>query len=181
MAHDNTQNGQNNGNGSIHENSQNEAGSTEDLRTQLEKAKNDYLYLRAEFDTYRRNVIKERAEQTKYGCERVLVGLLEVYDNFERALSTKVNTENLSSFVKGVEMTAQELRSLLQRSGIIEVPTPAGSNFDPAVHEAVSSEKAPGMNPGAIVRVLRKPYKLHEKLVRPAQVIVAQATESREE
>jgi len=145
---------------------------TEELKGQLEKAKTDYLYLRAEFDNYRRNVIKERSDLMKYGSERLIVDILGVLDNFERALEHKATPENLSNFTKGIEMTQAELKSVLQKFGVHEVPA-MGQSFDPALHEALSSEETSAVKPGFICRVFKKPYKLHEKVIRPGQVVVA--------
>lgn len=148
----------------------------EDLRGQVEKFKNDYLYLRAEFDTYRRNAIKERSEQNKYGAERLVSDLLSVMDNFERALETRLSAENFANYAKGVEMTANEFRHTLQRHGVSEIPA-LGQPFDPAFHEALTSETTTATPAGNVLRVLRKPYKLHDKVIRPGQVVVARAPE----
>jgi molecular chaperone GrpE len=144
----------------------------EELKAQVEKYKNDYLYLRAEFDNYRRNVVKERSDLIKYGCERLVVDVLGVLDNFERALEAKPTPENLATYTKGVEMTQTELKSVLQKYGVSEVPS-KGLPFDPAIHEALSSEETDQVKPGYISRVFKKPYKLHDKVVRPGQVVVA--------
>jgi len=144
----------------------------DELKAQIEKFKNDYLYSRAEFDNYRRNVIKERADLMKYGCERLLVEVLGVLDNFERALEVKPNSENLPIYSKGIEMTQAELKNVLQKFGVSEVPS-KGQPFDPSIHEALSSEETSEVKPGYVSRVFRKPYKLHDKVIRPGQVIVA--------
>lgn len=143
-----------------------------ELKAQVEKYKNDYLYLRAEFENYRRNVIKERADLLKYGCERLVVEVLGVLDNFERALEVKPSAENLMNYTKGVEMTQTELKSVLQKFGVSEIPS-KGLAFDPTVHEALSSEETSEVKPGYISRVFKKPYKLHDKVIRPGQVVVA--------
>lgn len=145
---------------------------TEELKAQVEKFKNDFLYLRAEFDNYKRNVIKERADLLKYGSERLLTEILSVVDNFERALATKPTPENLATYAKGIEMTEKELKSALGKFGVTEIPT-LGQAFDPSIHEALSSEETSQYKPGFISRVFRKPYKLHDKVIRPGQVIVA--------
>ncbi|MEZ0392918.1 MAG: nucleotide exchange factor GrpE [Pseudobdellovibrionaceae bacterium] len=144
----------------------------EELRAQIEKYKNDYLYLRAEFDNYKRNVIKERADLLKYGSERLINEILGVLDNFERALEIKATPENLSTYTKGIEMTQQELKSALQKFGVAEIPS-LGLPFDPSIHEALSSEETDAVKPGSVSRVFKKPYKLHDKVIRPGQVIVA--------
>ena len=108
----------------------------------------------------------------KYGAERIINELLNVVDNFERALEVKPTAETLQTYAKGVEMTAQELRTILQKFGVSEVPA-LGQNFDPATHEAISSEESTQYEPGQVSRVFKKPYKLHDKLIRPGQVVVA--------
>ena len=143
-----------------------------ELRAQLEKSKNEYLYLRAEFDTFKRNSIKERSDLQKFGSERVLVELLNIFDNFERALAVKVGPENLSTYVKGVEMTAQELKALISKFGVSEIPS-HGQPFDPNHHEALSSEETDLVPEGFVSRVFRKPYKLHDRVIRTGQVVVA--------
>lgn len=142
------------------------------LKAEAEKAKNDYLYLRAEFDNYRRNVVKERSDLVKYGSERLIVDILGVLDNFERALEMKPTPENLANYVKGIEMTQQELKNVLAKFGVTEVPA-QGVQFDPNLHEALSSEETDSVKPGFISRVFKKPYKLFDKIIRPGQVIVA--------
>lgn len=147
------------------------------LQKEVEKYKNEFLYLRAEFDNYRRHAIKERSDLTKFGNERLLIDILSVMDNFERALQTKVTSENVNVYVKGVEMTAQELRGVLNKFGITEVKS-EGVAFDPMIHEALSSEETSEVEPGFVFRVFKKAFKLHDKLIRPAQVVVAKKLSS---
>lgn len=141
------------------------------LAEELEKAKKDYLYLAAEFENYKRNMIKERSDLRKFGAERLIVDLLTVLDVFETALKSELTPETLASFHKGVQMTANELKLVLQRHGVEEVP--AEGPFNPSVHEAISSEATEEIPEGHIARVFKKPYKMHEKVIRPGQVIVA--------
>ncbi len=139
---------------------------------QSEKFKNDYLYLRAEFENYKRNALKERSELLKYSGEKFIRDFLEVVDNFERALETNVTAENFQTFRQGIEMTAQELKNLLQKHSVTEVPS-AGAAFDPTVHEALGSEPSNNIEAGHITKVFKKPYKLHDKVIRTGQVVVA--------
>jgi len=144
------------------------------LQDELMRVKNDHLYLMAEFENYKKHVIKERSDMRKYGSERLMVDLLNVLDIFDTALSTEVRVENLESFKKGVELTATELRSVLQRFGVEEIPA-LGKPFDPSSHEAISSEPTHDSPEGHIVRVFKKPYRLHDRVIRPGQVVVATA------
>jgi molecular chaperone GrpE len=142
------------------------------LKAELEKAKNDYLYLRADFDNYRRGVIKERADLIKYGSERLLSELLDLLDNFDRALTLEVTAENLQSFKEGMDLTRKGFDKVLSKFGVASLDC-EGKAFDPSLHEALSSEETDSMAPGHITRVFKKAYKLHDKLIRPAQVVVA--------
>ena len=143
----------------------------EKLQAELTKAKNDHLYLLAEFDNYRKNAIKERSDLTKYGGERFVREFLNVFDNFERALEVEPTADNQQSFREGVQMIAGEIRQLLQNFNVEEVKA-EGMPFDPSRHEALSSEPSTVYPPGMIARVFKKAYKMHDKLIRPAQVVV---------
>jgi molecular chaperone GrpE len=136
------------------------------------KWKTDFLYLKAEFENYKRNAIKERSDLLKFGAERVSRDILEVVDNFERALQTKISNETLQNFKVGIEMTAKELKDMLAKHGVSEIPS-EGQAFNPAHHEAISSEPTTAVAAGHVVRVFKKPYKLHEKVIRMGQVVVA--------
>ena len=143
-----------------------------DLAKELEKSKSEYLYLRAEFDNYNKQMIKERSDLVKFGSERLVRDLLEVIDNFERALETEVTQETLDSFKTGIEITHKEIMSLLGRHGI-ERFGERGQAFDPTLHEALSSEPTDQVDEGHISQVFKPAYKMHDRVIRPAQVVVA--------
>lgn len=138
------------------------------------KWKKEFLYLKAEFENYKRNAIKERAELLKFGAERVSRDILDVVDNFERALQIKLTPEAYQNFKVGVEMTAKELKEVLAKHGVQEIPS-EGQIFNPAYHEAISSEPTTAVPVGHVARVFKKPYKLHDKVIRMGQVVVATA------
>lgn len=142
------------------------------VKVELDKAKSDFLYLRAEFDNFRRNTIKERSQLVKFGAERLAHDLLNVMDNFDRALDIEVTPETINSFKEGIVMTSHELKEALNKHGVVEVPC-VGENFDPTLHEALSSEPTDEFKPGVICRVFKKAYKMHDKVIRPGQVVVA--------
>lgn len=148
------------------------ASSAEDLQAEITKLKNDELYLRAEFDNYRRQAIKERADILKFGGERLAKDLLDTLDIFDTALSTEVTAENWETFKKGIELTAQQLRSVLQKHNIQEIES-ENQPFNPAYHEALGSEARADIPEGHISKVFKKPYKYHDKIIRYGQVIVA--------
>ncbi len=146
------------------------------LREDLTKAKNEYLYLRAEFDNYRRQATKERSDLIRFAGERLAKDLLDTLDIFDSALAAEVTEANFKNFVSGIELTAQQLRSTLARHQINELPS-HGVLFDPNLHEALSSEVTSAVPPGHISRVFKKAYKFHDKIIRPAQVVVAKEKE----
>lgn len=152
------------------------SGSSEEstiaLRDELTRAKNEYLYLRAEFDNYRRQATKERADLIRFAGERLAKDLLETLDIFDSALENEVNEETYKNFVSGIQLTAQQLRSTLTKHQIHEVPS-LGAAFDPTLHEALGAEPSDSVESGHVTRVFKKAYKFHDKVLRPGQVIVA--------
>ncbi len=143
-----------------------------DLRAEADKWKNEYLYMRAELENIRKQFIKERSELLKFGNERLVRDLLGVLDNVELALQTPPGSDQHQSFRQGVELTFQEFKNSLKKHGVQEIDS-LGQNFDPTLHEALSSEPSNTAPAGSVLRVFKKAYKLHDKLVRPAQVVVA--------
>jgi molecular chaperone GrpE len=146
--------------------------SAEELKAQLEKSQKDYLYLRAEFDNYRRQAIKERSELLRYAGEKLARDLLDTLDIFETALASEITPDNYMTFVKGIELTAHQLRTTLNKYGIQDVPS-HGEAFDPSLHEALGSEHTDLVPVGHVSQVFKKPYKYHDKVLRTGQVIVA--------
>ena len=149
-----------------------ELSEVETLQAEVSKWKNEFLYLKAEFDNYKKNVLKERSDLLKYGAERVAKDMLEVADNFERALEFKITPDTVNIFKQGMEMTSQNLKDALAKHGIQEVPG-LGQPFNPQYFEAISSEVTDKFAEGTISRVFKKAYKLHDKIIRLGQVIVA--------
>jgi len=150
-------------------------GSTKEIETlkeELNKSKSDILYLKAEFDNYKRNSIKERSDLIKFGSERLAFDLLSVLDNFDRALQSTTSKENLDAVIKGIELTAKELKAVLQKHNINEFAA-TGDSFDPALHEALTTEETTEIDEGKVFRVFRKGYKFHDKILRVAQVVVS--------
>lgn len=150
----------------------------EQIKSDLDKAKNDYLYLLAEFDNFRKNAIKERSELVKFGSERLVREFLNILDNFERALDSANNNGDAQTFRNGIQMIFTELRHMLQKFGVEEIKS-EGEVFDPAKHEALSSEPREDLAPGHVARVLKKAYKMHDKILRPAQVTVSSSPENK--
>jgi len=140
---------------------------------EIAKLKSDYLYLYADFENYKKQSIKERSDLRKFGAERLASDLLGVLDILETALaSAQLGADHFEAFKKGIEMTANEFKSALKKNGIEEAPA-LGVAFDPMVHEALSSEDTVDFPEGHVSRVFKKPYRLHDRVIRPGQVVVA--------
>ena len=150
--------------------------STINWQAEAEKFKNDFLYLRAEFENYKRHAIKERSELLRYAGERLARDIVGVVDNFERALSLEVKPDTLDNYVKGVQLTAQELKAVLEKHGIKAVDSEK-TPFDPNIHEALASEPSTEVAEGHVLRVFEKPYRYHDKLLRVGRVVIAKKQE----
>lgn len=138
----------------------------------LNQLRNDYLYLKAEFENYKKNNIKERSDLLKYSAERIGFDLLSILDIFEKALENEINKDNFTSFVDGVKLTSKELKSALEKHGIKEIPA-LNQPFDPRVHEAMTHVPANHVAPDTVIEVFRKGYTIHDKVLRPSQVVVS--------
>jgi len=144
----------------------------EEKSVQAQDYFNRLLRLQADFENFRKRVIKEREEIRKFAAEDLIMQLLPVVDNFERALS--FGRENMAGFFEGVEMIYKQLNDLLKTQGVVPVPT-LGEKFDPAMHEAVAQEEAPEEQDNLILEEFCKGYYLNDKIIRPAMVKVARA------
>jgi molecular chaperone GrpE len=130
-----------------------------------------YLRLAADFDNYRKRVAREQAALTTRANERLLHELLPVLDDLERALEAAAEHEE-AKLEEGVRLVHQALVGLVERHGLSEIDTDGG--FDPHVHEALLSQPGEGAAEGSVLQVLQKGYRLGERVLRPARVIVAE-------
>ncbi len=130
-----------------------------------------YLRLAADFDNYRKRVAREHAELTTRANERLVNELLPVLDDLERALEAAAQHEE-AKLEEGVQLVHRSLASLLERHGLSEIATEGA--FDPHVHEALLAQPGEGAEEGAVLQVLQKGYRLGDKVLRPARVIVAE-------
>jgi molecular chaperone GrpE len=130
-----------------------------------------YLRLAADFDNYRKRVAREQTELTRRANERLLNELLPVLDDLERALEAAAEHEEIK-LEEGVQLVHRSLAELVERHGLTEIDT-AGA-FDPHVHEALLAQPGEGAEAGSVLQVLQKGYRLGDKVLRPARVIVAE-------
>ena len=128
--------------------------------------------MKAEFENYRRRVQRDNEALVLRAGEGVIESLLPVVDNMQRALEAAEKHEE-GQLIKGVELVAGQLRSVLEGHGLDQVPAEPGVPFDPNVHEAVVAQPSDEHPEGVIVAVLEPGYLLHGRLLRPARVIVS--------
>lgn len=146
-----------------------EIDETEKLKKDFEDMKDLAQRTQAEFMNYKKRVAKEKQDLTTFANEKIIIELLTVLDNFERALNSEQDKEN--SLYKGVEMIKKQLEDALVKNGLEEI-NPQGEEFDPNFHHAVMQGEAD--EPNKVIEVLQKGYKLKERVIRPAMVKVSQ-------
>lgn len=137
----------------------------------LEKAREDWLRAKAETDNVRRRGQEDVTKAHRFGLEGFAGALLAVKDSLDAALT--VENTSIESFKEGVELTARQLQGVFEKFAIREV-VPQGEKFDPHRHQAISQVDS-DQEPGTVVTVLQKGYLLHDRVLRPALVIVAKA------
>jgi len=144
------------------------------LRREVEDLRDRSIRTLADFDNFRKRTERERRDLARYAASEAMRDLLEVADNLERALEAGGSPDDVRT---GVDMTLRQMRDALRRHGVEEVPA-VGARFDPAVHEAVSRREDPGAAEATVVEQLQRGYRLHDRLLRPARVVVAVPPES---
>jgi molecular chaperone GrpE len=138
---------------------------------------NDLKRLAAEFENYKKRAAREQAALSTRAEERLVKELLPIVDDLERALAVGTDPKARSAeaeLEEGVRLVHRQLASVLEREGLTEIET--NGKFDPHVHEALLSQPSEAEE-GSVVEVLQKGYKLGERVLRPARVVVAAAKE----
>ena len=144
----------------------------EKLKGELASEKDKFLRLFAEFENYKRRTSKERMELFKTAGQEVIVSLLPVIDDFDRALKELAKSEDTEMF-KGVELISNKFRETLKNKGLEEVGVQQGDKFDAEMHDAVTQIPAPSKKlKGKIVDVIEKGFKLGDKIIRHPKVVV---------
>lgn len=152
---------------------ENDSDNLTDWEAKYTELNDSYLRLNAEFDNYRKRTLREKAELLKSGSERVLVDVITVVDDFERALENIGTSEDLDAVKEGVDLIYTKFLSFLNRHGVKEIAT-IGEVFDTDRHEALTTIPAPkDEDKDKIVDCVQKGYTLDEKVIRYPKVIVA--------
>lgn len=133
----------------------------------------------ADFDNFKKRAAREKIESVQYANISLIQKILPVLDNFEMALAAtqSANDEKLASLQSGVAMIQTQLKSALTETGLEEIDA-TGKPFDPTLHEAISEQESADVPEGNVLQQVRKGYKLKDRLLRAALVIVAKKPEA---
>ena len=142
------------------------------LKAELAAANDRNLRLMAEFDNYRRRTAKEQLELIETANGKLLEKLSEVQDNFERAFASENKAKDLEAFEKGMQMIYNQFAKILTDAGLEQID-PTGAEFDPNCHEALMQQPSETVPEGHVVTVFQKGYKLKNKILKTAKVIVS--------
>jgi molecular chaperone GrpE len=141
----------------------------------LEAERDEYLALaqrvQADFENYRKRAVRDQERLVAHAHERLVQELLPILDGLERALGAAEQHEE-AKLIEGVMLVEKSLRSALAKEGLVEIAT--DGPFDPHVHEALLTQPRADAEPGSVLEVVQRGYRLGDRVVRPARVIVAE-------
>lgn len=145
-----------------------------DKEQEVAKEKNEYMFLMAEFDNFRKRTLRERADLIKNASEKVLQGLLPIVDDFERGLDAIKDSADADTVKEGMNLIYNKLIKYLNDNGVKAMES-TGIEFDPDFHEAIAMIPADAETPaGKVKDTVQKGYLINEKVLRHAKVVVAQ-------
>ncbi|PLX13487.1 MAG: nucleotide exchange factor GrpE [Marinilabiliales bacterium] len=143
-------------------------------KEKFEEINDKYLRLAAEYDNYRKRTLKERMELTKTAGEDILVNILPVIDDFERALGSIDQATEIDAVKEGVQLIYSKFKEFLKQRGVKEIEAKE-KDFDTDLHEAITKIPAPDEKlKGKVVDVVEKGYYLHEKVIRFSKVVIGE-------
>ena len=159
----------------VEESEPEEAPALDDQVAALTAERDEYLELaqrvQADFENYRKRAAREQERLIAHAHERLVRELLPILDDLERALEAAERHEE-AKLVEGVKLVEQSLRRALAKEGLAEID--AEGAFDPHVHEALLTKPGDGAEPGSVLEVVQRGYRVGDRVVRPAKVIVAE-------
>jgi molecular chaperone GrpE len=140
------------------------------------KLAEDYLnrlkYLQADFENYKKRVAKEREEFVKYANEPLIIKLIDIYENLERAVENGKKTEDNEALLQGIEIIYKQLKDVLEKEGLAQIKA-VGEKFDPFRHEAVMKEQRDDCEEDTILEEFQRGYTLNDKVIRYSKVKIA--------
>ncbi|MGC1479989.1 MAG: nucleotide exchange factor GrpE [Chthoniobacterales bacterium] len=154
-----------------------DAGAPASLEDEVLKYRDISLRAQAELDNFRKRAAREREESIRYANTSLLDRLLPVLDNFELGLDAASKATDASGILQGMSMVRKQLQDFLRDSGVEPIEA-EGQAFDPNLHDALGQEASEDVPEGTVLRQLRKGFKLRDRLLRPATVIVSKGPEA---
>ena len=146
----------------------------EQLRQQVEENRNLFLQARADVENIRKRAERDLQNAHKYALDKFVAELLPVKDSLEMGLAAIDERADISKLREGTELTLKMLAAAVAKFGVSEI-NPHGEKFNPEWHEAMAMQPSSEAEPNTVMQVIQKGYRLNDRLVRPAMVIVAQA------
>jgi len=153
-------------------------GTMDEARAEIGGLSERLLRLQADFENFRKRAQREKDEARQFANQSLIEKQLPILDNFEMALAAAKDAD--PALRDGVQMIYDQLLGILCDSGV-ETIDATGEDFDPNLHEAISQQETTEAEPGTVVEQVQRGYRLHERLVRPARVVVAKAPEAAEQ
>lgn len=154
-------------------NDQEDTKDEKEIEEDKETFETKYLRMVADFQNYKKRSEKEKSDVYTYANEKFGTDLLEVLDNFERAIEQDKTDKANEPFLQGMEMILKQLKDVLKKNGIEEIEA-LGTEFDPNFHHAVAMESSDKYDKGCVTDVMQKGYKLKDRVIRPSMVRVAE-------
>ncbi len=146
----------------------------QELTAKLAEMQDKYLRLSAEFDNYRKRTLKEKMDITKTAGESVIISILPVIDDFERAIQSIESTSDIDSVKAGISLIYNKMADFLKQNGVKEIES-FNADFDSDIHDAVTKIAAAEESmKGKVVDVIQKGYTLNEKIIRHPKVVVGE-------
>lgn len=141
------------------------------LKTEVDDWKNSYLRKQAEFQNFTKRKEKEFDDLKAFASEKIIVKVLDIVDNLERAIAASSESKDFDSLVKGVELTLSQMKSTVASEGVEAIETEKAS-FDPHLHMAVAVEDSADHANDEVIAEFQKGYKMKGKVIRPSMVKV---------
>ncbi len=146
-------------------------------KKQLEEEKDRCLRLNAEFDNFRKRMLKEKEEFIKYANEKLISELIDIMENLERGVENAKKTENKDKLIEGMELIYKQFKNVLEKNGLTPIKA-LGERFDPYKHEAMMQTLTDERDEGTILEEFARGYMLNNKVIRYSKVRVSKRKES---
>ncbi len=142
--------------------------------------KDQMLRKQAESDNFRKRILREKEDSIKYGNSNLLLDLITIIDDFERAIKASQESTDITNFHTGIELIEKQFVSMLDRNWGLKRMVTVGEEFDPQMHEAIGMEESSDVDKQTVIEDYQSGYVLHDRILRPARVKVAMPVAKKE-